>query len=433
MLPCPPCRSVVDAMSMIEPLSALLDAIGDEARSVKRFVAGAHRSCAPAETISRVAPRMDSFGITRVADVTGLDRVGIPVVMAYRPNSRSLAVSQGKGVTLDAARASGIMEAIELFHAEHVNLPLRYGSQRDVARTAATVDPSDLPLLAGTRFDEGQPILWLDSIDLVARESLCVPFDIVHANYTHPGPPAAGCFDASTNGLASGNTMAEAVCHGLCEVIERDAMSLWSQRPRESRDISQIDPATIDDPMVAELMNRFEAAGVACVLWTVVSDIGVPSFACGTWDRDTTETNATLGSGSHPNRAIAAIRAVTEAAQIRLTYISGARDDLSSEAYDQNGRLRRLQYVKSLVAPTDQPLADFRAVESFDSDNAVTDLRWLIAQVQSAGLNQILAVNLSQYPQDIPIARVIVPGMEGIDSHAEYVPGRRARALLNGA
>jgi len=55
------------------------------------------------------------MGITRVANVTGLDHVGIPVVMACRPNARGLAVSQGKGLTLDAAKASAVMESIIFF------------------------------------------------------------------------------------------------------------------------------------------------------------------------------------------------------------------------------------------------------------------------------------------------------------------------------
>lgn len=60
------------------------------------------------------------MGITRVADVTGLDRIGIPVVMVCRPNARSLAVSQGKGIDIEAATVSGLMESVELYHAEHI-------------------------------------------------------------------------------------------------------------------------------------------------------------------------------------------------------------------------------------------------------------------------------------------------------------------------
>ncbi|MHA1566275.1 MAG: hypothetical protein ACTSX7_13265, partial [Alphaproteobacteria bacterium] len=68
------------------------------------------RSVSPERTVSRVRPFLPAMGITRIANVTGLDTIGIPVVMVLRPNSRSVSVSQGKGFSLDDAKASGVME-----------------------------------------------------------------------------------------------------------------------------------------------------------------------------------------------------------------------------------------------------------------------------------------------------------------------------------
>src|SRR5918995_3479572 len=114
-------------------------------RAAKGHRRGTHRLVAPGATVERVAPLRARMGITRVANVTGLDRIGIPVVMVCRPNSRSIAVSQGKGLDLDAAKASGVMEAIELYHAERVELPLKLGSSRDLARTHRLIDLHALP------------------------------------------------------------------------------------------------------------------------------------------------------------------------------------------------------------------------------------------------------------------------------------------------
>src|SRR5476649_1138981 len=77
-----------------------------------------HRIRSAEATFARVQKLFAPLGITRVANVPGLDCIGIPVVTVCRPNARSLALSQGKGVTLEAARTSGAMEAIELYHAE---------------------------------------------------------------------------------------------------------------------------------------------------------------------------------------------------------------------------------------------------------------------------------------------------------------------------
>lgn len=81
---------------------------------------GTRRSCPPFSTINKVTTLSKVMGVTRIANVTGLDFVGVPVVMVVRPKSKSLSVSQGKGLSLDAAKASGLMESIELYHAENI-------------------------------------------------------------------------------------------------------------------------------------------------------------------------------------------------------------------------------------------------------------------------------------------------------------------------
>src|ERR1700683_2893370 len=82
----------------------------------KQFCGGTPPVVDPATALARVLPLAPRMGITRVAVLTGLDVLGVPVVAATRPNSRSIAVHQGKGVTLAAAKASAVMEAVETLH-----------------------------------------------------------------------------------------------------------------------------------------------------------------------------------------------------------------------------------------------------------------------------------------------------------------------------
>ena len=107
----------------------------------------AHRSVEPSETFAKANAVGKLAGITRLANVTGLDRVGVPVVMAVRPNSRSLSVFQGKGLTLELAKISALMEALETFHAESLRLPLRLSTRSDLRSCGeAVVDPCQLVL-----------------------------------------------------------------------------------------------------------------------------------------------------------------------------------------------------------------------------------------------------------------------------------------------
>src|SRR5207342_3012832 len=85
----------------------------------KGYQRGTHRLVAPVDTLERIRPHLATFGITRCADITGLDSIGIPVYVAVRAQGRVLQTSNGKGLTHVDALVSAQMEAIEHWHAEN--------------------------------------------------------------------------------------------------------------------------------------------------------------------------------------------------------------------------------------------------------------------------------------------------------------------------
>ena len=222
------------------------------------------------------------MGITRIANVTGLDSIGVPVVMVCRPNSRSVAVSQGKGIDLAAARASGVMESIEVYHGEHITLPLRFASHVQLRYTHPIADLAGLPRTADSLFHPHRLLLWMEGHDLLGSGPRWVPYETVSTNYTVPRPPGSGCFGATSNGLAAGNHLLEAVSHGVCEVIERDATTLWGLLGESDQRRTRIDLATVDDPDCREVLGRYAEAAVETAVWETTTDIGVPSFLCQT-------------------------------------------------------------------------------------------------------------------------------------------------------
>src|SRR5438128_811065 len=271
------------------------------------------------------------MGITRLGNITGLDRIGIPVAVAVRPNSRSVSVSQGKGVDLTQAMTSALMEAIEGFHAEEVGEGRR-ASYRELATNHCVVDPRTL-CTTGRPFDLDAPIPWLEGFDLLRQEPCWVPAEIVHTDYTQP---LDGYFLAGSNGLASGNHPVEAISAAICELVERDAVALWSASGMLARAQRALDIASVDDSGCRALLAKYEGAGIAVRLWDVTTDIGIAAFVCDIRDPSSSEQDRLhrfQGSGCHPDRAIALIRALTEAAQTRLTYITGIRDDLLQSEY----------------------------------------------------------------------------------------------------
>ena len=112
---------------------------------LKSSTEATHRAVPPAETLARIRPLLPQMGITRIANVTGLDVIGIPVAQAIRPNAKGLSISQGKGADLDCARVSAAMESVEGYHGEQTAGPLRMASYREMRRSSPVADPYRLP------------------------------------------------------------------------------------------------------------------------------------------------------------------------------------------------------------------------------------------------------------------------------------------------
>jgi ribosomal protein S12 methylthiotransferase accessory factor len=389
---------------------------------------GCHRTVSPAATLERVSPLMREMGITRIANVTGLDRIGIPVVMVCRPNSRSIAVSQGKGLDLDAARASGLMEAVETFHAERIPLPLRLGSYDELRAALPLVDVEALPQVSWTRFHGALPLLWIEGHDLIGDKPVWLPYEMVHTNYTLPLPTGSGCFEASTNGLASGNHLLEAALHAICEVVERDSTSLWHALDRPARGATRVDLDTVDDNPCRMMLDRLHDAGLGVAVWETSTDVAVPSFYCLVTDERPEIGHLGAGAGCHPARGIALLRALSEAVQVRMTYITGARDDLLPNEYTTSAIADKLGKARALMGFR-APARNFREIAGLDSETFEDDLVWVLARLRSVGLNEVVAVDLTRPEFGLPVARVVVPGLEAPDDHDGYVPGARAAAL----
>src|SRR5277367_4300329 len=149
----------------------------------KGYTSGTHRLVPPRETLARIQPFFAQMEITRLANVTGLDTIGIPVVMACRPNSRSLAVAQGKGLDLDAAKVSAAMESIEGYHAERILLPLKFASYRELGARHAVVDVEQLSRAPGSHFHPDLEILWVEGDDWLRRDKVWLPYQLVHTAY----------------------------------------------------------------------------------------------------------------------------------------------------------------------------------------------------------------------------------------------------------
>ncbi len=386
-----------------------------------------------------MGPTVEAIGITRVANVTGLDRIGIPVVMVCRPRNRSLSVYQGKGLTLTAAKVSGAMESLERFSAEYLRPPGLVGTPAEAASRAGVVAHDRWPLPLGGERDADVPIGWVRGFDLIAGANVLVPYPVLHLDKRRPGAPGSGGFDNTSTGLAAGNTYAEAIVHGLCEIIERDALTLWRLLPDFRRMLSRIalssieGPASIEEPLLHPLLAAIDDAGLACAVFDLKSETGVPAFVCriaefrGGFYRPADMVD---GAGCHPRREIALVRAITEAAQIRATAIAGSRNDFFRRHYGSPDKAE----VALVRASVDASEAGRRFVDcaSFEHAGAAEDLAFLLDRLRPL-VRHVIVVDLTHPAAgNWPVVRVLVPELEDGEEMECYRPRERARRAYLG-
>ena len=117
------------------------------------------------------------------------------------------------------------------------------------------------------------------------------------------------------------------------------------------------------------------------------------------------------GMGCHPDRSVALLRALTEAAQARLGSISGGRDDPAG--WDYGYGMGQEAPPGPEADPDGEAVRDFATVPAFGGDSLDADVAWELASLSSAGISEVVAVDLTREEFGIPVVRVIVPGLEG--------------------
>lgn len=399
---------------------------GVEYRTPVAFTRGTHRARDPEDTFEMIQPYLRKAGVTRIADVTGLDRIGVPVTLAFRPNAETIACSSGKGLTLIQAKVSGAMEAIELHAAETVRVPVIRASYRDISASYAIPDVDDLPRRRGGLFGLDWPFHWTLGWDLISQSDCGVPVATVEMSRSRALTASLGAFVVSSNGLGAGNSFLEALASALYEVIERDAVACL----RASLFAGCL-PHTLTEqtlvaayPLVAGLLEKCRRADVQILVWDSTVDTGVPTYMAYAYSRVDEGVGVMLGYGTHLDPEIAIVRAVTEALQGRLNYIAGSRDDIFRSAFSRTVSAWARTVDSLDRVQRESPEASIRPSRARDTfEDNINDL---LACLRASGVQQVIVVDITPDGLPVHVVRVVVPGLEGYMHHG-CLPGRRAQ------
>jgi ribosomal protein S12 methylthiotransferase accessory factor len=395
-------------------------------------VDGIPRCVSAADTVANLRAVAESLGVTRLADITGLDRIGIPVYSSIVPDSRDiLSVYNGKGLRPIDAKAGALMEAIERQTALRVRLPFIEGSFTELRETASALDPKSLTQELAADYSDDRTYSWTQGLDIVSGQPCYVPTKLagfMWYDVPHPSP----YFLTETNGLASGNCREEAICHALCELAERDAWTeteLAAHHLPKLRRLFALGPDAEDGPDDLELypciepdsdqlFENFHQAGLFPVVRDITSRLGVPTiFATVADDNIVGYPMAHSGMGTHPNARVALRRALTELAQSRAVDIQAVREDIAPpdavvESFSLH--MRRVSTIRrdSWYHAQSKCRRRFSDIPSHPFQHIDEDLAFLIERFTSSGLNQIIVIDFTPDQPNYSVVRVIVPGIE---------------------
>ena len=359
---------------------------------------------APAETVRRVKEKFSRLDLDILAETVRIDtgRLNIPVFFsvcgADAARLTGTAKQMGKGATPAQAEASAVMELAERFsfysYAANPdrftvdtmdNLGTAAVSLETLARTVHDDSPDRAavaPLLAGL------PLRWTRAHNLATGETVLVPFDWFFAINEF-------------NGTCAGNCREEAICQGICEVVERHVSCRVA---RQSLKTPAIDPASARHPAVVDLLGRFQTAGIEVYLSDFSLDTGIPTIGALAYDPASfpgrSELVWTAGTAPDPEKAIS--RTLTEIAQLGGDFNTGG-------SYVSSGlpKLTSLEAAAFLMDRTGA--AALGDLPDLSHDNIRMEIENCLTALSGLGMD-VLVIDLTDPQLNLPAFYVMIPG-----------------------
>ncbi len=349
-----------------------------------------------AETYARAIERLESVGVFAEPELRHQSSLS-PVALMRRwkldrtvKNARldyrltGLQTSWGKGLTLDAARASYAMEMVERVSSfTSISSEGLVGYTRPYPLVQATFD--DLVRQGRHALDpnavrldvpyEDQPLWWMQAQDWQG-EDILVPaqFVFLFCNLDEPGFFGG----LGSTGLASGNTLVEARFSALLECVERDAEGVALYRPEDCFLLAA------DDPQIKALLDGYAAKGVHPVFQDVTTEFGIPCLRAFVVGEDGTVAK---GTAAHLDGRKALVSALTEVAY----------------PYPES--------PASKPAPEGLPTRRYEDLPNFATGDYGRNLARLEDILAANGYEPIY-LDLTRQDVGLPVAKAMVPGLE---------------------
>jgi oxazoline/thiazoline synthase len=331
----------------------------------------------------------------------------------------------GKGTTDAQARASALGEALERYSGEFAgDEPRRAGTLAELA--PAAIHPNDCMGFSQRQYERREET---NAESRSPRTFVPVPFDAEEVvdwtplwSLTHERErllPTAYCYysarlagheacRADSNGNAAGNTVGEAILHGLLELVERDHVALWWYNRLR---LPGVDLEALADPWIDDVRARFDRDGRRLWALDLTADLGIPVVAA-LAAPSSMPGGIALGFGAHLDLRLAATRAVAELVQL---------DSGAPSAGAGHGPPEPVGAAGSAYLHPDDAAPTERVTEDLVTGDLAADLETGRRHVEGAGLD-VLVLDQTRPDIGLPVVKVVVPGLRHF--WPRFAPGR---------
>ena len=365
--------------------------------------------------LQRARDESKACGVTRLADVTGLDVLGLHVFQAVRPWGRGLSVHQGKGLTAKAAMIGALMEAIECDHAEAFEGEQHRCAFEQITASERAPTVLDFAKSRSEPLDPAEPLSWVAARAPDGERKLWVPFDVVSLDFSRTGDRR---LDRSSDGLGARFDYDGAALKALLEVIERDAERAWHATSVLRRSSDRVEVASIACDWFEDLNARARGHGLVMSVYHVAAVIPLAVLVCEIFEpaAGAVPRRRAAGMGCGFSAEDALLAAVAEAAQSRLTVISGVRDDITLP-----DPFACVGFGFALPASPDDRLKQWDEVVSPLPGAPSASVGSLAESLARVGYPDIGLVDLSRPGHDAWVVKAVIPGLGG-SSRARRAP-----------
>jgi ribosomal protein S12 methylthiotransferase accessory factor len=334
-------------------------------------------------------------------------------------------LSGGKGTTDQAARASAVCEALERYSGNFFggeprrrarleelgesaiapNEYMRYSERQFAQRERWNERSGSYRTFVPEPFDAEAEIDWSPVWSLTHDRERWLPTALLYYRAKVAG--ATYCV-AESNGNAAGNTLEEAILHGLLELVERDHVALWwyNRIPAPAVELD-----SIADPWLDRLREQLAEEGREFWILDLTADLGLPAAAAIVASAD--GSGVGMGLGAQLDLRSASIRAATELAQLGLGSPSGGL----GTGVDPALHLDEHPFIR----PDAEVQASTCVGEPGYEGDPIAALDRCRTAIEDRGM-ELLVLDQTRPDIGLPVAKAIVPGMRHF--WPRFGPGR---------